>query len=70
MVWTWYVWRAVLVNSVEPHIGHNYIGAWQRYLAGIEGSLTVATRMSTTYTSAVVRRKCCIYTVHYINTIA
>src|SRR5699024_2994148 len=27
-------------------------------------------RMSTTYTSAVVRRKCCIYTVHYINTIA
>ena len=44
MVWTWYVWRAVLVNSVEPHIGHNYIGAWQRYLAGIEGSLTVATQ--------------------------
>ncbi len=44
MVWTWYVWRAVLVNSVRPHIGHNYIGAWQQYLTGIEGSLTVATQ--------------------------
>lgn len=44
MVWSWYVWRAVLVNSVKPHIGHTYIGAWQQYLMSAHGSLTVATQ--------------------------
>ena len=44
MVWTWYVWRAMLVNSVEPNLGHRAIGAWQQHLAARNGSLTVATQ--------------------------
>lgn len=44
MVWTWYVWRAMLVNSVEPNAGHTAIGAWQRHLVSRGGSLTVATQ--------------------------
>ena len=43
-VWTWYVWRAMLVNSVEPNPGHQAIGAWQQHLASRGGSLTVATQ--------------------------
>lgn len=44
MVWTWYVWRAMLVKSVDPNPGHTAIGAWQHYLAAHNGSLTVATQ--------------------------
>ena len=44
MVWTWYVWRAMLVNSVDPNPGHRAIGAWQQHLAARNGSLTVATQ--------------------------
>lgn len=43
-VWTWYVWRAALVNSVAPNAGHTAIGRWQKYLASRLGSLTVATQ--------------------------
>lgn len=44
MVWTWYVWRAMLVKSVEPNAGHTVLGAWQQHLATRHGSLTVATQ--------------------------
>lgn len=44
MVWTWYVWRAMLVKGVEPNAGHTAIGSWQRHLANRQGSLTVATQ--------------------------
>lgn len=44
MVWTWYVWRAMLVDSVAPNAGHTVIGAWQQYLTSRGGSLTVATQ--------------------------
>lgn len=44
MVWTWYVWRSMLVNSVDPNPGHRAIGDWQRSLAIGGGSLTVATQ--------------------------
>lgn len=43
-VWSWYVWRAMLVRSVNPNDGHQKIGAWQRHLATQDGSLTVATQ--------------------------
>lgn len=44
MVWTWYVWRAMLVKSVAPNAGHDAIGSWQKHLAATEGALTVATQ--------------------------
>lgn len=44
MVWTWYVWRAMLVNSVEANAGHKAIASWQSYLAANHGQLTVATQ--------------------------
>lgn len=44
MVWTWYLWRARLVNSVKPNAGHQAIGQWQQYLANAGGRLTVATQ--------------------------
>lgn len=44
MVWTWYVWRAMLVNSVQPNEGHRSIAAWQQCLTAHRGSLTVATQ--------------------------
>ncbi|NWN87679.1 MAG: NAD-dependent deacylase [Micrococcaceae bacterium] len=44
MVWTWYVWRAMLVNSVAPNAGHQAIGSWQEHLLAYGGSLTVATQ--------------------------
>lgn len=44
MVWSWYVWRAMLVRSVDPNAGHRMLGAWQRQLATQHGSLTVATQ--------------------------
>ncbi len=44
MVWTWYVWRAMLVDSVDPNAGHHAIGTWQQHLAARDGSLTVATQ--------------------------
>lgn len=44
MVWTWYVWRAMLVRSVQPNAGHDAIGRWQRMMAQLGGSLHVATQ--------------------------
>lgn len=44
MVWTWYIWRAILVKSVAPNEGHRAIGSWQDSLATRGGSLTVATQ--------------------------
>lgn len=44
MVWTWYVWRALLINSVAPNAGHRVIGSWQEALTADGGSLTVATQ--------------------------
>ena len=44
MVWTWYMWRWHLVNSVTPNAGHTAIGGWQQQLAQSNGSLTVATQ--------------------------
>lgn len=44
MVWSWYVWRAMLVHSVKPNEGHRAVGAWQQQLATQDGSLTVATQ--------------------------
>lgn len=44
MVWTWYVWRAMLVRSVAPNAGHQAIGAWQQHLAAQNATLTVATQ--------------------------
>lgn len=43
-VWSWYVWRAMLVQGVSPNAGHTMIGAWQQQLAAQDGSLTVATQ--------------------------
>jgi NAD-dependent deacetylase len=44
MVWTWYVWRAILVHSVHPNAGHEAIGRWQHHLTQQGGSLHVATQ--------------------------
>lgn len=44
MVWTWYVWRAMLVRGALPNAGHEAVGIWQRRLAAKSGSLTVATQ--------------------------
>lgn len=44
MVWTWYIWRSMLVHSVVPNAGHTFIGQWQQYLASRQGTLTVATQ--------------------------
>ena len=44
LVWTWYMWRWHLVNSVMPNAGHNAIGHWQQHLAANHGTLTVATQ--------------------------
>ncbi len=44
LVWTWYMWRWHLVNSVAPNAGHKALGVWQRRLASTGGSMTVATQ--------------------------
>src|SRR5699024_9471602 len=44
LVWSWYVWRSQLSNSAMPNAGHRAIGSWQKYLAALSGSLTVATQ--------------------------
>lgn len=44
LVWTWYVWRALLIRSVDANAGHRAIGSWQQYLSTQGGSLTVATQ--------------------------
>ncbi|HIY84853.1 MAG TPA: NAD-dependent deacylase [Candidatus Yaniella excrementavium] len=44
LVWSWYVWRSQLINSAMPNAGHRAIGSWQKYLAALRGSLTVATQ--------------------------
>lgn len=43
-VWTWYVWRAMLIHSVEPNAGHQAVGHWQHQLNARGGELTVATQ--------------------------
>lgn len=44
MVWTWYLWRAMLVRSVAPNAGHRALGAWQQHVRSKRGSLTIATQ--------------------------
>ncbi|MDN6350941.1 MAG: NAD-dependent deacylase, partial [Yaniella sp.] len=44
LVWTWYVWRSMLIDTAVPNAGHTAIGAWQKHLAVNNGSLTVATQ--------------------------
>lgn len=44
LVWTWYVWRWLLVHNVAPNPGHVAVADWQRYLAATGGRLTVATQ--------------------------
>lgn len=44
MVWTWYLWRAMLVRSVAPNAGHAALGAWQQRVASKRGTLTIATQ--------------------------
>lgn len=44
LVWTWYVWRAMLVHDAVPNAGHTAIGAWQKHLEDNGGALTVATQ--------------------------
>lgn len=44
LVWTWYVWRWLLVRAVEPNAGHEAVAQWQRKLTASGGQLTVATQ--------------------------
>lgn len=44
LVWTWYVWRSMLIDTAVPNAGHTAISAWQKHLAVNNGSLTVATQ--------------------------
>lgn len=44
LVWTWYVWRWMLVNAVQPNAGHTAVGSWQERLASTGGNLAVATQ--------------------------
>lgn len=44
LVWTWYMWRWHLVQSVAPNAGHIALSSWQQQLAKAHGSLTVATQ--------------------------
>lgn len=44
MVWSWYVWRSMLIDAAAPNAGHKAIGSWQKHLEATNGSLTVATQ--------------------------
>ncbi|WP_022869220.1 NAD-dependent deacylase [Yaniella halotolerans] len=44
LVWSWYVWRSILIDAAEPNAGHEAIGSWQKHLAATGGFLTVATQ--------------------------
>lgn len=44
LVWSWILYQARLMRSVEPHEGHTVLGAWQQELAGAGGALDIITQ--------------------------
>lgn len=44
LVWSWVLYQARLMRSVEPHHGHNTLGTWQQELAHAGGSLDIITQ--------------------------
>ncbi|NWN87678.1 MAG: NAD-dependent deacylase [Micrococcaceae bacterium] len=44
LVWSWMLYQARLMRSVEPHEGHKILGAWQQELNNSGGSLEIITQ--------------------------
>lgn len=44
LVWSWILYQARLMRSVEPHEGHQVLGTWQQDLRHVGGSLDIITQ--------------------------
>lgn len=44
LVWSWVLYQARLMRSVEPHEGHKALGTWQKQLVERGGSLDIITQ--------------------------